>query len=304
MIQKRTLLVLGAGASAPFGFPVGSQLRHRIISINAENVLAMGIELHEFEPFRNDFRHSGLSIDAFLARRPEFDDLGRAAIVHALLPFEADNLLFNVNSVPGASDWYQALWLKMVRDVLDEPSRLLDNRLRVITFNYDRSFERYLHLAAQATFGLPQERAFELIQPFFPYHVYGDLGEYTSNNWGGGITADSRRHRISRLKVMPSTRPPEDEICHKQFTWAEQVFFLGFAFDPMNCARLGFSKAIAAYRREGVGPPLVAGTTHGLSPYERHLADLAVTGGPEHAMIATAATCVDAMREWAPYLDS
>ena len=67
MIEKPTVLVLGAGASMPYGYPSGAELRQRLIS---EDLFQDAIDSRELSredvvSFCETFRHSGMpSIDA------------------------------------------------------------------------------------------------------------------------------------------------------------------------------------------------------------------------------------------------
>ncbi len=83
MITRPTVLVLGAGASQPYGFPLGSELRIDILRLADSRALRAGYEgaaegaalairanlnLHPlFTEFVSAFKNSGFySIDAFL----------------------------------------------------------------------------------------------------------------------------------------------------------------------------------------------------------------------------------------------
>jgi hypothetical protein len=91
--KKSIVLVLGAGASKAYGYPLGSELRHAILNLTEPNALEFGV-LHdwdtsvavEFTRFRNAFRQSNLySIDAFLGKRKEFESIGKKCIAAILL---------------------------------------------------------------------------------------------------------------------------------------------------------------------------------------------------------------------------
>jgi len=47
MIEKRTVLVLGAGASKSYGFPTGEELLHQIVDINQHSPTKLGDLLRE-----------------------------------------------------------------------------------------------------------------------------------------------------------------------------------------------------------------------------------------------------------------
>ena len=70
MIKTETVLVLGAGASMPYGYPSGHTLRQMLIDPGLFNPLLekQWFEQEDINAFCRIFMHSGMkSIDAFLA---------------------------------------------------------------------------------------------------------------------------------------------------------------------------------------------------------------------------------------------
>jgi hypothetical protein len=111
VITIPTVLVLGAGASCPYGFPAAKQLKNRICEVfsNRDVIrrLAEGLSRSgdQFLEFREAFWRSGTSsVDAFLEGRPEFLDVGKLAIAYCLIPFENDGNLYLPSTNDG--DWY------------------------------------------------------------------------------------------------------------------------------------------------------------------------------------------------------
>ncbi len=87
MIKRDTVFVLGAGASQAYGFPSGAGLVDRICEQlqdpagdNARILMKSGnFSIEDLKTFRRRLRQSRLnSIDAFLQRRTEYADLGKA----------------------------------------------------------------------------------------------------------------------------------------------------------------------------------------------------------------------------------
>lgn len=79
MITRKVVLILGAGASMPFGFPSGSGLMTEIIdglTGNSEmqsQVRGAGFKAEEIAGFRDALKNSGRkSVDAFLEHRIDF----------------------------------------------------------------------------------------------------------------------------------------------------------------------------------------------------------------------------------------
>lgn len=122
MLQgKDTALVLGAGASFAYGYPLGSGLRGEILSLlghelrdltkNSGLTDSRSWPIPESDPLRTfieAFRNSQMySVDAFLARRPEFSDIGKKAIAALLIAKESRHRLLGNDS---EDHWYQYLF--------------------------------------------------------------------------------------------------------------------------------------------------------------------------------------------------
>src|SRR5579871_4858800 len=97
MLSKPTALVLGAGASKPFGFPTGFELSERLLSLLQPGNPGFNTLQHHggFEPdainvFRDTFYYSGKnSVDAFLEHRSDFVTIGKTATAAVLIGFES-----------------------------------------------------------------------------------------------------------------------------------------------------------------------------------------------------------------------
>lgn len=255
MITKPTLFILGAGASIPYGFPSGWELRHQIcaaasgqFNVRFKNLTeSLGVSTGELVRFATWFKESGVaSIDSFLSRHDDLAEIGKSIIASALVPYE-DTTKFNNYGNP--DDWYVALWNALITNVstIDE---LSGNKVQIYTFNYDRSLEKYLHTSIIHTFNVSNETALEALKNFNIHHVYGSLGIYAHTDDYDMKTrrylpeADSVILRLAAqsIKVIPEARS-DDAIFKKikeAYTWAVNVCFLGFGFDDLNMQRLGF----------------------------------------------------------------
>src|SRR5688572_26655819 len=137
MALQDAVFILGAGASRPFHFPVGSELRELIIN-ESHPAVTEKFPAAEIKKFKDDLRASmALSIDTFLQRcedtgRPLAAEIGVASIAAALLPREQ-------LSMDAGHDWYAQLF----GDVLLDRIVPMDRRLQILTFNYDRSLEYF-----------------------------------------------------------------------------------------------------------------------------------------------------------------
>ena len=118
MITTPTVLVLGAGASYPYGFPTAKELAELICdafsSPTEKASQLLGSHESKYAPkqffeFREAFLRSPLSIDAFLQRRQEFLEVGKLAIAYCLMPLENESNLYQPHRNLQVGNWYKYL---------------------------------------------------------------------------------------------------------------------------------------------------------------------------------------------------
>jgi hypothetical protein len=175
LIKTPTTFVLGAGASHPYGFPLGSKLRNDIIygclqppERLRKALISCGFRDHEIKQFGDTFNGSQLaSIDAFLAHRTDFAEVGKAAIAHEILACESTGSLLNCPE----GHWYRYLWNR----IKDDWDAFVEN-VFIISFNYDRSLERYFTIVLMHTFKLTEGEARAKVEKLKIVHDYGQVG--------------------------------------------------------------------------------------------------------------------------------
>lgn len=251
MIKEHTVFVLGAGASMPYGFPSGLQLRSEIITGFIEKIQRM----KEFENTRNNLdlipkmvsfintfnKSSIVSIDLFLSRNPEFEVIGKMAIAISILVHERENY-FNENSINSiGGDWYSFIFNKLTEGLYnkDDGNKINDNNVSFITFNYDRSFEYYMNESLYNSFSMFREensiKQFNFKLPI--HHVYGSLGSIDTIAYGLN-KLDVQNHLIKDyIKDLKTIYQERKIVSHDILSLihkAERVFFLGFSFLPEN----------------------------------------------------------------------
>jgi len=246
VILTPTVLVLGAGASAPYGFPVASELKERICSIFVKDSVGVRL-LHEgseipmnvFIEFRDAFHKSGQSsVDAFLEHRPEFIDVGKLAIAYNLMPYESEDALFESTGTRGGN-WYQYLSEKLNASF----EKFAENQLSVITFNYDRSLEHYLLTTLQNAHGRGREECGEMLRKIPIHHVYGQLSRHPypdeharPYNPERG-TYKSVGYAARGITLLHEAKPKID-AAREALKAADRICFLGFSYHPLNLERL------------------------------------------------------------------
>ncbi|MFQ5586066.1 MAG: hypothetical protein ACE5GF_04500 [Thermodesulfobacteriota bacterium] len=245
MITTPTVLILGAGASVHLGYPLGAQLVERLCQLRIMNELK---ELpqdwteDEAKRFLTRLSRSGhYSIDAFLETVPEQSDIGKFLISREFKRHENVDHLFP----PHQSGWYQYLF-----------NQLLDNgnavgfersRLNVVTFNYDRSLEAYLHEALMARFEMSGVDAQHLLSQIEIVHVHGSIGRYPDVPYSAETDATGLVEISKQIRIIHEVDDQgegfcarEFELAHRLLTEAERIFILGFGFHPDNIRRLKF----------------------------------------------------------------
>lgn len=95
MITKSTVLVLGAGASVPYSFPTGQELRNFVIASSADHFRSVAGREEQrnnsrearkaqqradmAREFQDSLKYARqVSVDAFLEHRPDMLDIGKA----------------------------------------------------------------------------------------------------------------------------------------------------------------------------------------------------------------------------------
>lgn len=263
MITKPTVLVLGAGASAPYGFPTAEELKRLICDTfatpdsSAVSFLAGKYDHQpdQFVQFREAFRKSGKpSVDEFLEHRTEFVDIGKLAIAYCLIPFEDEEHLFPTSDCRGG-DWYQYLFNK-----LNAPfEEFGNNRLSVVTFNYDRSLEHYLLTTLANSHGRSPDECKQVLAKLPIIHVYGQLSRAPYGEPGSRPyhpdpeSSNSAGYAAAGIKILHEADPALGEA-HKLLTEANKVCFLGFSYHQLNVERLTLKDS--SYQRSVFGTAL------------------------------------------------
>lgn len=246
MITHKTALVLGAGASMPYGFPSGYDLKIQIVNDLEpghkrpmhRHIRDAGFSSDEIDDFRTALHKSGKrSVDAFLEHRREFLKVGKNATACALLPCESEDQLF----ANGGAGWYEYLFNKLNAG-FEEFDK---NSLSVLTFNYDRSVEQYLITALTNAYGKNLEACVEKLRTIPIVHLHGQLGDLPplgdrGIEYGAAISPEALTIASEGIQIIHEdiSHSPQFEQAHKLLRGADRVCFLGFGYDPTNLTRL------------------------------------------------------------------
>ncbi len=248
-MNEPTVLILGAGASQPYGLPLGWQLRDMVISLTTRSDIhelsdSLGFNSLEYSKFSKALATSGeKSVDAFLERVPIWTKIGKLGIAYCLCSLEKPTRLFPP-SQPKSDHWLETLW-GLIRQESWRKQRALP--LTIVTFNYDRLVEHYLATVMASTFDVSRRVIDDYVSNSLCLHVHGSLGQYSS------LTFDSM-FRLSvpdlavagaiGIKIIHEEQAVTAEFAraHEKIQEASRILFLGFGFHKINLHRLGIAK--------------------------------------------------------------
>lgn len=248
-MPTKTVFILGAGASMPYGFPSGMGLVKSIIdslrtvrpdlrskeSFNhpLPRILIKGMPFTLIDGFRNDLNRSqSYSIDAFLNNWPKYVGIGKMCIAYHLL--EAEQKCLKEKKLTG--DWYQHFWSKIYPIDSDKYS------FSFYTFNYDRSLRYFFHGASKSMFQ-DSDKSIKLLKSIPIHHLHGNLGMIGFGELDMVSDFESLRMVSENLKIifevddMAIFNQLQDELKE-----CNNIVFLGFGFHPDNLKRIGFPR--------------------------------------------------------------
>jgi len=281
MIETKTVFILGAGASKPYGFPTGIELKNKIKNIDIKDATRIALLegtsssydeiwhhiFHKYksstvEKFIREIRNSGkYSVDAFLEHQEEeYIPLGKALIARELIACES---LVSLNAAEEkGEDWYQFIYNSM-NAAFEDFSK---NKLSVLTFNYDRSFEHSLLTRIQSDYGKTIDEAVSALSNIEIIHLHGNLGnlpafdQNNSRDYTDQVTTDAIKVCTENIKIVHE-KIYEDDLQFKRavelLSEAYNVWFLGFGYDETNMRRLQLPDSLK-------NANVVLGSTYGL----------------------------------------
>ena len=270
MIRKKTVFILGAGSSMPYGFESGSrmlieckkmqpdQIARAICFPNVSTVVKSFLEA--LQSAQNE------SLDAFLEHRTDSDaemHIGKRLIASRLLYQEMkSNQAFDVNG-----DWISYLYSRMVERAKSIEDFQKNNPVTFITYNYDRLVEHRFSHALQSQFKAPLSTCAAVFKDIPVIHLHGSLGKlYPEGADGTGVVAFGANSKDDRdfnrnisfaiengpisIKIVHQANPdtPEFVAARKAMSTADRIYYLGFGFGQTNVERLDFGTSIKALK--------------------------------------------------------
>ncbi|GHT79391.1 hypothetical protein FACS1894130_07950 [Spirochaetia bacterium] len=287
-----TVFVIGAGASAEIGMPVGNELKKNITkflnqkdrptetaikqAIDGSIMLFSNEKGYDFSNLRTvaDKITTALplaeSIDNYLNAHKgnkEVEVVGKIGIVYSILHAEAYSKLKNTSVIPFTEiekTWYTALFKKIIQGCQIEQFKEKLKEITFITFNYDRSLEYYLYHAIQTYFDISAEQSKSIVNDIYVYHPYGQAGFLPFQDGPdfieyGELPSAQQVYTFSKqIKTFMEGVDANSDTYKKivnSLVEANRVIFLGFAYYKQNIDLLYPQKIHMWKKVNGTTPP-------------------------------------------------
>jgi hypothetical protein len=250
-IRENTVIVLGAGASVPYGFPSGEKLLRdaRALDIDGFEEFVRFADRPIVKTLRYALRGTlERSIDAALETQVEdVVDAGKLFMARSLLQRE---FAMRDKFEDHAGKWHEILW-----EVCDSSS--LDafraSKITLITYNYDRSVEYALIRALSTKFSTKEAKCAAALDCIGPIHLHGQLGllpAFGASNdltvpFGGSDADEGPTERdfqvaANAIRIVHEPRPTDEPFMRARdaIGAATRIIFLGFSYAKNNVERL------------------------------------------------------------------
>jgi hypothetical protein len=275
MLPSKTVFVVGAGASAEVGLPVGSGLKQTIAE-KLDIRFEMGYQqvrgdsalvnvIRRAHPDRvNEYLDAGHRIRGGLSLSPSIDDFidvhrhdllvgefGKVAIARSILEAErASKLYFERKHADDTIDfgalsgaWLPPFYQLLTQQIPKSELATLFSNVTIVTFNYDRCIEHFFVHAIASHYGLKAEESSELVHKFLVIlRPYGSVAPYFGNS---ALPFGSERlPTLDEIKKTLRTYTEQIEekerltAIHRAVSDAAVIVFLGNAFHPNNVSLL------------------------------------------------------------------
>lgn len=259
LIREKTVFILGAGASFPYGYPLGEKLKSMICHDIDYGGIARCLykDKKEIEDcakgiikFQQYFSKSPLeSVDQFLKINQEYANIGKQIIASILYPLENNDYFVNSRG----NNWYRFLW-----NIIDNKfENIAANNIHFVTFNYDRSFEQFLFQSLYNSYSgkKSEEDCAKIINKIDIIHVYGSLAplvwqdKINGRAYTAGVpNEDVLLKAIKNIFLIGEERAftEQQRKIQEIMPEAKYIYFLGFGYDEENMKILGgnFEKAL------------------------------------------------------------
>lgn len=306
--SKSLVLVVGAGASSEVNLPIGNTLKDQIAHVldiryedgyqqssgdrlidRALKELAQKTSNHNTY-FTNALRScwrirdampQAISIDNFIDSHRKDESIatcGKLGIARCILEAESKSFLqvdrSNTQNMvkfkKTEKTWFNSFFQLLTENCQKEDITHRFDKITIISFNYDRCIEHYLHQALQNYYGMSSIEASEAIAALEIHHPYGKVGALPWMDQTTGIEFGAEPSPLKLINLAAQLRtftegtdPNTSDIyaIRTSLASAARIAFLGFAFHRLNLELL-FPKPPAS--SPIIGRPVFA-TAFGIS---------------------------------------
>jgi len=263
----------------PYGFPSGEGLKTKVLEVLEDHDIRSIVEkfhaAHVVNRLHEAIANSPLaSVDLILERQPGLMLVGKVAMVIPIMMSEKMEMLRGISN---DDHWYQYLYRQMDTEKLEDFAK---NKLRIATFNYDRSLEQFLFRALVTTYDAQPRFVAEVLQRIPICHLHGSLGQLPQLSKDGGrkydptLTIEEVEKCAEKVKIISDVGEhlAAFEMVREWLNDVDQVIFLGFGYHRANIDRLRLlSNGVFMERRKQKHVP-VLGAFYGMTPLEQETA--------------------------------
>ena len=240
MISERTVLILGAGASMPFGFPSGGELKREIVSLQDGDselmrwLLVSGFDHKEVVNFARALGESPFSsVDRFLEfTHGKYRRIGCAVI--------ATEILLKSQKLASLRDYN---WMEIFFGALAPQFEegLTDSKLMVVTYNYDCSFEFLLWRGLQSS--IEPKRAEVTFNKIKVIHLHGRIAPASDSRQLPSVCCETIQDSLDVQNGIRSFHEQNADMtqfeeARRAICAAKRICFLGFGYDRVNIEHL------------------------------------------------------------------
>ena len=270
MFRRKTLFILGAGASQEAGLPIGTKLAECISELLEGNSLGgppdprhpghqlLSLLYDKFSLPDNGYDRAAQlisrgvrfakSIDDFLdghSDKEPVQRVGKAAIVRSILDAESQSLFrrypFDSRDMSNELDktWYMKFFRILASDIKAQNVREIFDNIAFIIFNYDRCLEYFLENALQLRYNISREEAQSIIDNLNIIHPYGLVADLPRRAHGipfgatGTVDYVGLSDNVKTYTEQQTAGDVLNAIAEAMFK-AEQIAFLGFGYHEQN----------------------------------------------------------------------
>ena len=268
----RTVFVIGAGANAEIGMPVGNELKTKIADILrfkltddgmlcGDSTICESLEMYSRNHYGvlNTMKLNSLinaaegismamplsiSIDNFIEARRDDQEIafcGKLAIVHTIREAEYNCKLFEAKVEQLNDTWYPLLFQKITEGCHINELVARFNNISFIIFNYDRCFEYFIYFSLMVYYNIDHDRAKKIVQGLHINHPYGTVGNLWDNK--GDLTFRKIPDSEQLIKLAQNIKTFTESIDQEKDSSnriqylaerADRIIFLGFAYHDQN----------------------------------------------------------------------